>query len=335
MKDADYRKIEQLLEEPKTILISTHRSPDGDAIGSSLGLAGVLVQFGHEVSVVVPDEYPHFLKWMEGTERIQVFEQDAKKARQLAEEAEVIFSLDYNALHRIGDFGESIAQANAIKIMIDHHQQPDEFPDFMLSDNNASSTAELVYVFLQKLGWTSKVNKGIAEALYTGILTDTGSFRFNSTSANTHRITAELMDTGLQVDEVYNQIFDTNRLERLRLMGYTLSEKLKVIPGKPVAYLSLSNEELDRFNFERGDTEGLVNFGLSIEGIKFAAFFRESKESDYIRISLRSKEDVNVNEFARAHFNGGGHINAAGGRSDLSLKQTIEKFETIVTSIEF
>ena len=335
MKQEDYRKIEQLLEQPKAILISTHRSPDGDAVGSSLGLAGVLAQFGHEVNVVVPDDYPHFLKWLKGTERIQVFEQDAKKARQLAENAEVIFSLDYNALHRIGDFGEAIAQANAVKIMIDHHQQPDDFPDYMLSDIEASSTAELIYVFLQNLGWTSKVNKSIAEALYTGIVTDTGSFRFNSTSAHTHRITAELMDAGLQVDEVYNRIFDTNRLERLRLMGYTLSEKLKVIPGKPVAYISLSNEELDRFNFERGDTEGLVNYGLSIEGIKFAAFFRESNESDYIRISLRSKEDVNVNEFARAHFNGGGHVNAAGGRSDLSLKQTIEKFETIVTNTDF
>ncbi len=335
MKKEDYHKIGEILTTPQKILISTHRSPDGDAIGSSLGLALVLKQLNHSVSVVVPDEYPKFLKWLVGTDLIHVFENDAVLARQLANDADVIFSLDYNALNRIGDFSDAILKAEATKILIDHHQQPENFPDFLLSDTSASSTAELVYEFLDQLELTEYINQSVAEALYTGILTDTGSFRFNSTSAKTHRITAELIETGMKIDQVYDKIFDTNRYQRIQLMGYTLSEKLTLIEHKPVAYISLSNQELDRFDFERGDTEGLVNYGLSIEGIKFAAFFRESKESDYIRISFRSKGDTDVNQFARKHFNGGGHINAAGGRSDLSLKETIEKFESIIKNEEF
>lgn len=335
MKKEDYQNIREILTTPKKILITTHRSPDGDAIGSSLGLALVLRQLNHSVSVVVPDEYPKFLKWLAGTDLIHVFENNAVLARQLANDADVIFSLDYNALNRIGDFADAVLNAEATKILIDHHQQPEDFPDFLLSDTSASSTAELVYEFLDQLAFTQYINQSVAEALYTGILTDTGSFRFNSTSAKTHRITAELIETGMQIDQVYDKIFDTNRFQRIQLMGYTLSEKLTLIENQPVAYISLSNEELDRFEFERGDTEGLVNYGLSIEGIKMAAFFRESKESDYIRISFRSKGNTDVNQFARKHFNGGGHVNAAGGRSDLSLKETIEKFESIIENEEF
>lgn len=335
MKKEDYQNIREILTTPKKILITTHRSPDGDAIGSSLGLALVLKQLNHSVSIVVPDEYPKFLKWLAGTDLIHVFENNAVLARQLANDADVIFSLDYNALNRIGDFADAVLNAEATKILIDHHQQPEDFPDFLLSDTSASSTAELVYEFLDQLAFTQHINQSVAEALYTGILTDTGSFRFNSTSAKTHRITAELIETGMQIDQVYDKIFDTNRFQRIQLMGYTLSEKLTLIENKPVAYISLSNEELDRFEFERGDTEGLVNYGLSIEGIKMAAFFRESKESDYIRISFRSKGSTDVNQFARKHFNGGGHVNAAGGRSDLSLKETIEKFESIIENEEF
>ncbi len=334
MEKLTIQDIQELLKTPQKILITTHKSPDGDAIGSSLGLAGVLKQLGHSVNVVVPDAYPKFLAWMEGIEMIHVFEDDAKAANELASEAHVIFCLDYNTFGRIGDYAPAIEKANAIKLLIDHHQQPDDFPNYLKSDTLASSTCELVYDFIEEIEAQQYINKGIAECLYSGIVTDTGSFRFSSTSPKTMRIAAGLMEKGVEVDQLYIKLFDNNRLDRLRLMGYTLSEKLKLKKEFNTAYISLSVDELDRFNFERGDTEGLVNYGLSIEGVKFAAFFRESKDSDYIRISFRSKGTFNVNEFARAHFNGGGHINAAGGRSDLSLQDTIIKFEALLEDYE-
>lgn len=326
----ELNKLHQYLNTPQQILISTHRSPDGDAIGSSLALANALIKKGHSVQVVVPDRYPNFLRWMKGNDLISVFEDDSSAANEMAAEADLLFALDYNALNRIGDFAPAVKASKAFKVMIDHHQQPEAFADITISKPEASSTAELIYDFLDELDWLSLIDQSIAECIYTGIVTDTGSFRFNSTAPRTHRIAAALMEKGLKTDVVFDHVFDTNRVDRLRLMGYTLSEKLVVLPSVQCAYISLSVEELERFNFQRGDTEGLVNYGLSIEGIQLAAFFRESKDSDYIRISFRSKGDVDVNYLARTYFNGGGHTNAAGGRSDLSLEATIERFERIV-----
>lgn len=329
-ENMDYQEIKTLFEESKKIIITTHRGPDGDAIGSSLGLYHFLKSIGQtEINVVVPDQYPDFLKWLPGNEEVKVYEDHREEVAQLCNEADVIFSLDYNAFHRMGALGEVVEKTTGIKIMIDHHQQPDDFAKHMLSDVKASSTCELIHRFIKGIDSKHTLSEEIATCLYTGIVTDTGSFRFNSTTATTHSITAELLESGARPDLIYDKIFDTNSLERLKLVGYALSEKLVVFGENKASYISLTMEELKRFNFKKGDTEGLVNYGLAVNNIRFTAFFRESEEG-FIKISLRSKGSFDVNQLARKYFNGGGHCNAAGGRSDLSMEETLMKFEDII-----
>lgn len=327
----DYLKVKEIFAEQKKIVITTHRGPDGDAMGSSLGLYHFLKAKGQEdVNVVVPDAYADFLNWLPGNDQVVVFESKNKeRAKELCNNADVIFSLDYNALHRMADLGDVVADTKAIKIMIDHHRQPDDYAAHMLSDVEASSTCELIHRFIK--GWDPEfeLSKEIADCLYTGIVTDTGSFRFNSTTAETHHVTAALLDAGTQPDIIYNNVFDTNSLDRMKLVGFALTEKLEVVESAAASFIALTYKELKRFNFRKGDTEGLVNYGLAINGMRFTAFFRESEEG-YIKISLRSKGSFDVNQLARKYFNGGGHCNAAGGRSDLSIEETIAKFKSIV-----
>ncbi len=329
MNENTIQQIKELFSEPKKIVIVCHKNPDGDAIGSSLGLFHYLNKKGHSTTVVVPNDYPHFLKWMPGNETVLKYDSQTKESELFLNTADVIFTLDFNALHRAGDMEQALENSNAIKIMIDHHQQPDDYAKYIYSDVSMSSTCEMVYHFVDMLGDSNLIDASIADCLYTGIVTDTGSFRFPSTTQKTHIVIADLISKGANNADVHNQIFDTNSQSRLQLLGCALSN-LKVFPEYKTAYITLSQKELDNNNFKKGDTEGFVNYGLSLEGIIFAAIFIENKQENIIKISLRSKGDFSVNEFSRTHFNGGGHTNAAGGKSDLSLKETTHKFETLL-----
>jgi len=329
MTKSDISEIKQLLSKPKQIVIVPHKNPDGDAIGSTLALYHYLSAKGHHVSVVVPNDYPDFLKWIPGESTIINHETHTKEANTLIDEAELIFTLDFNALHRTGNMELPLAEANAIKILIDHHQQPDNYAKYIYSDVTMCSTCEMIYHFFEMLNDTDAINPKIATCLYVGIMTDTGSFRFASTTATTHRVIAHLIDRGAVNADIHGNVYDNNSYNRLQLLGVALNN-LKLVQNLNTTYISLSQKELNKYNFKKGDTEGVVNYGLSIKGVRFAAIFIEHKQEGIIKISFRSKDNFDVNEFARAHFNGGGHINAAGGRCDLKLSETIDKFVSLL-----
>lgn len=331
MTKDDIKNIKQLLATPKNIVIVPHKNPDGDAIGSSLALYHYLIKHNHNTTVVVPNDYPNFLKWIPGSDTILKYDSSTNECNTLVEAADIIFTLDFNAFHRTGNMESILEKSDAIKIMIDHHQTPDDYATFMFSDVSMSSTCEMIYHFIDMLGDTNIIDSNIATCIYVGIMTDTGSFRFNSTTSKTHKIVANLIEKGANNAQIHNNVYDNNSYERLQLLGCALSN-LKVIPESRTSYITLSQEELNTYNYKKGDTEGVVNYGLSLENIVFAAIFIEDKQEGIIKISLRSKGSFSVNEFSRAHFNGGGHTNAAGGRSELSLKDAIEKFISILPS---
>lgn len=329
MTEQDIKEIKALLSAPKRIVIVPHKNPDGDAMGSTLGLCHYLLKNNHNATVIAPNDYPEFLKWLPGQDEVIIHESDRVKAESLIEHAEIIFTLDFNALHRAGNMESGLANATAVKIMIDHHQQPDPYANYMFSDIAMSSTCEMVYRFINMLRDAAAIDDQVATCLYAGILTDTGSFRFPSTTSTTHLVTADLISKGADHAEIYNAIYDTNSYERLQLLGVAL-KNMKVLPEYRTAYITLTQEELNAANFRKGDTEGFVNYGLSLKNIIFAAIFIEHKQEGIIKISLRSKGDFSVNEFSRENFGGGGHTNAAGGKSDLGLNDTVEKFISIL-----
>lgn len=328
MTSQDIIKIKELLSSPKKIIITTHRSPDADAIGSSLGMWHFLKKKKHDVIVITPNAYPEFLHWLPGHRGVIKYEEKKKDAKKLVKGAELIFCLDYNALKRMEEFGEVVGDSKAIKILIDHHQQPEDFPDYTFSDVTASSTAQLVYRFLELLEEDHLVDAAMAECLYAGIMTDSGSFRFSSTTSDTHRVVAKLIDAGARPDKIYNRIFDDNSVERMNLLGYTLLHKIKYFPEYRTAMISLTQDELKQFRHRQGDTEGFVNYPLSIKGVRFSALLIEKK--DLIKLSFRSKGSFSVNKFARMNFAGGGHDNAAGGESRASLDETVNKFISLL-----
>lgn len=322
---AELLDINTLLTPENKIVILTHYNPDGDAIGSSLGLKHYLRAKGIPAEVIVPNDFPKFLKWMPESKKVIIGEYKRKYAFEMISNADVIFCLDFNAPSRIGILGEWLTKAKAKKILIDHHQQPEKF-DFVYSDTVIPATSQMIYHFIEALEDESLVNQDIAECLYTGIMTDTGGFRFRSTSAATHRIIANLIEKGADPSVITSNTWDTNTVSRLHLLALVLG-RIEVVNDGKVAILSLTRNELKEYGFQKGDTEGFVNYGLSIAGVKMAAFFMEDLYDDFIKISFRSKDDVDVNQFSRKYFNGGGHINAAGGKSDGSLESTIEDFK--------
>lgn len=319
------------MQQPRKVVIVTHHKPDADALGSSLGLAGYLKKKGHAVQVITPSDYPEFLHWMPGNEGVLIY--DKTKETQIATsiaEAELIFCLDFSALNRIQDLTEFVRSSTAKKVLIDHHLEPEKFAEFDCWDDRAASTAGLVFNLLVDLGETDKIDANIANCLYAGLMTDTGGFRHSNTRHEEFKIASELVRLGANPTLVSKLIYDTNSLERLRLMGFVLSEKLKVLPEYQTAYMTLSAEELKQFGSQTGDTEGFVNYGLSIKGIRLSVMIYERKDS--VKLSLRSLGHFSVNEMARKHFNGGGHKNASGGTSDISLDKTLEKFLSILPS---
>jgi phosphoesterase RecJ-like protein len=328
MIEKELNNLKDLLSIPRKIVITTHKGPDGDAMGSSLAMCNYLIKNGHEVQVITPNEYPRFLDWMKGNESVILYTEQPEKAQQITAEAEVIFCLDFNIISRIDTFAPVVKESKALKVLIDHHQQPDVF-DFNYSDTNACSTAQMVYEFMEMFSDLDKIDADIAECLYAGIMTDTGSFRFSSVTDRTHEIVADLIRKGAKNHLVYDRIHDTNSLDKIKLLGYCLNNKLEVMPEFGTAIISLTNKELKRFNFQKGDTEGVVNYALSIEGISLAGFFVE--KDGMVKISFRSKGDFSVNQLSRDHFNGGGHNNAAGGAYGKSIEEAVGKFKEVIS----
>ncbi|TWO32540.1 bifunctional oligoribonuclease/PAP phosphatase NrnA [Seonamhaeicola sediminis] len=329
MNKQDINSIKQLLSNSKKIVIVPHKNPDGDAIGSSLGLLHYLLKGKHKAQVIAPNDYPSFLKWMPNEVSILKHDSQTKQCVDLINQADIIFTLDFNAFHRTGNMEAVLTESKALKIMIDHHQAPDDYATYMFSDVGMSSTCEMIYHFIDMLGDLDLIDTDIATCLYAGIMTDTGSFRFSSTTSKTHRIVANLIEKGANNAEIHNNVYDTNSYNKLQLLGCALNN-LKVISESRTAYITLSQDELNQYKYTKGDTEGVVNYGLSLEGIVLAAIFIEDKQEGIIKISLRSKGNFSVNDMSRSHFNGGGHINAAGGKSYSSLKDTVEKFISIL-----
>jgi bifunctional oligoribonuclease and PAP phosphatase NrnA len=333
MKTQDIQAIQLLLATPKKIAIIPHRGPDGDAMGSTLALYHFLLKNKQQPVVVAPNDFPEFLAWMPGSETVEIYEKNKEKCTQILEEAELIFTLDFNAFHRVGEMETVLTRLKVPYIMIDHHQNPDDYATFTYSNTAFGSTCEMVYNFINFLGQREVIDKTIATCIYTGILTDSGSFRFPKTTGNTHRIVAELIDLGVENTKIPTLLFDNSSYSRLQLLGRAL-QNMKLLPEHNTSYMALTQEELNEFNFVKGDTEGIVNYGLSIKGILFSAIFIENKEEKSIKISFRSQGEFDVNEFARNHFNGGGHINAAGGKSEVSMEATLSKFEDLVKKLK-
>jgi phosphoesterase RecJ-like protein len=337
MNDIEISKVKELLSSPKKIAIIPHRSPDGDAMGSTLALYHFLLKLNQHPMVIAPNDFPNFLGWLPGSETVLVYENDRTNCTKILHEADLVFTLDFNALHRTGEMEHVLSKLTVPFIMIDHHQKPDDYAIVTYSDTSMGSTCEMIYNFITYLGKADLVDKIIGTCLYTGIMTDSGSFRYPSTTGKTHRIVAELIELGVENSDIHNQVFDANSYNRLQLLGRAL-QNMKVFPEYKAAYISLSQKELDEFNYEKGDTEGIVNYGLTIKGIHFAAIFIEHRPEvsgeNIIKISFRSQGSFDVNQFARDHFQGGGHINAAGGKSYDTLAHAINKFEKLITTIQ-
>lgn len=320
-----------LIDSPQSVVIVTHFKPDADALGSSLGLAGFLKKKGHKVNVITPSDYPDFLAWMPGNQEVLAVDkrpETLQKATSIISAASVIFCLDFSSLSRINDLEMIVRQAAATKVLIDHHLEPEQFAEFEQWDTTSASTAGLVFELIEQLGEVSLVDASIASCLYAGLMTDTGGFRHNNTHHREFLIASRLVAIGADPHEIAKEVYDTNTLERLRLTGYVLSQKLNVLPEYRTAYMTLSQDELKQFGAQTGDTEGLVNYGLSIKGVKLSVLMYDRKEE--IKLSFRSLEDFSVNEMARKYFEGGGHRNASGGTTRLSLEQTLKKFLEIL-----
>ncbi len=318
-----------LLPEPKKIVITFHQKPDADAMGSALGLYHFLIQFGHQVNVISPTNWAGFLSWMPACKKVLDYEIQTAKANDILKAAEWIFCLDFNTMERAKKMADVLMLHPGVKILIDHHQQPQtEAFTFGISDVTKSSTAEMVYDFIIASGYSEKINNEVAECLYAGVMTDTGSFRFTSTSGNVHRMVADLKDRGLEHSHIHEQLFDNFLESRFRFFGHVLLNRMEVMYEYNTALIAIPQSDLIKFNVKTGDTEGLVNFPLSIHGIKLACIIID--RGDERKSSFRSKGGFDVNTFARKYFNGGGHFNAAGGRNTEPLDEVIRKFKSAI-----
>jgi phosphoesterase RecJ-like protein len=318
----------KLLEEKSDVLITTHYNPDGDAIGSSLALYHFLSSLGIKSTVLIPNELPSFLQWMPGVENAVIYVENPESADNLLDSADLIFCMDYNGLGRVKLFTDQLRAAKATRILIDHHVQPENEFDLIFSEIGVSSTSELLYQIVQETGHIASITKEMAECLFVGIMTDTGSFSFACNRPETFEIAANLIKTGMDVEKVHRMVYDTYSESRMRLLGHCLSTNMKILPEHATAYIWLTKEDLEKYDYQQGDTEGVVNYALSIENVAVAALFTE--RDDRVRVSLRSKGEFSVNEFARAHFNGGGHRNAAGGDIFKNMSETLAWFETLL-----
>jgi len=318
-------KVNKAIDNVDKIVIVAHVGPDGDAIGSSLALWHYLMTIDKEPVVIVPNPFPEFLAWMPGADCVLDYDHSKEKADELIASAELIFTLDFNTASRMGKMAEAILTAPADKILVDHHLHPDTYAKIRVSYPEISSTSELIFRLICRMGDFSKINLACAECIYTGMMTDTGSFTYNSNNHEIYAIIAELIKIGIDKDAIYRKVFNTYSIDRLRLMGFCLYHKMKVYPEYRAALITLTEKELSEFNYINGDSEGFVNIPLSIAGVDFSVFMREDTER--IKISFRSQGTFPANKVAADLFNGGGHLNAAGGECGLTLSEAVKKFE--------
>lgn len=326
---------ELLVSSPKNIVITTHQKPDADALGSSLGLYNYLKKYHHHITIVSPTDYPKFLFWMPGNNCVINYEENEQSKNhsdKAIAQADLIFCLDFSSWERLKNVAEPVKKSSAAKILIDHHLNPTVEATYTKWNSSAAATCELIFDLICELGDKNKIDIEIGECLYAGIMTDTGSFRFPSTSKKIHLIIADLIEIGVDNSKIHRMVYDNNSQEKLRFLGFVLYQKLHIMESYNAAYIAISNEELSMFNSQTGDTEGLVNFALSIEGVVFAAIIIERE--DAVKMSFRSSGNFPVNEFASSHFEGGGHKNAAGGKSNLTYKDTLEKFLNLLPSYQ-
>ena len=329
----NWNEVEKRIQTSKHVVILSHRSPDGDSVGSSLALHHYLKNFIDHVQVITPDPAPKFLAWLNGYDTILNYQSHEKQVNEELQKADLICCLDFNTPSRMGDLENAFhLNEGAYIINIDHHQDPDEFADFQLSETTASSTCQLIYDFIFELKGTDKLTVELSEAIYTGIVTDTGSFRFSSTSKHTHNVVAELIEVGINPGRIHENLFNNNSIDRLKLLGFALNERFNVYEKYKAAIIYLFEEDLKRFNYKKGDTEGLVNYPLSVAGIRMAILITE--KDGKVKMSFRSKGDFHVNKLSGKYFSGGGHFNAAGGISDLGVLETVKKLEGIFPEYE-
>lgn len=318
----------KLINDSHKIVILSHKNPDGDAVGSGLALYQYLSDMDKDVSFIVPNQLPLYLKWMADINKVLMYNTAREKGNGLVEGAELIIMVDFNHESRLDEMAKQVMKKNVPKILIDHHPNPQPMADYTYSRTSASSTAEMVYEYLSALSGDVVFRKEISESLYVGIMSDTGSFSYNSSNPLTFKIIGKLLEAGIDKDKITDKVYNNFSAHRLKLLGYALNQKMKVFPQYGAAYISLSLKELEKYRFESGDTEGFVNYPLSIKGIEFTAIFIEKE--DFTKCSFRSKNNFPANKVASEKFNGGGHLNAAGGTSKLSLKETVKKFEAIL-----
>jgi phosphoesterase RecJ-like protein len=328
VQDTIRHNLEQLGKNSGRIIITAHHKPDGDAIGSSLGLYQYFKNAGIDSRVIVPTDYASNLNWLPGNKDVKIYEENIESCDADIANAAYIFCLDFNALTRINEMGKMVRASSATIIMIDHHQNPEDFDHERFVEIGASSTCELIYRYINEHLDSTFVDEKVGQCIYTGLITDTGSFRFSSTTSTTIRTAADLMDLGVVPDKIYRSLFDQNRLERLQLLGHLLSNNLEIIEDGKIALGYLSLQDIERFNIITGDTEGFVNYGLGIAGVKMSALFID--RGPIVKMSFRSTDTFPCNIFSSENFNGGGHKNAAGGASHENLQQTIDKFKAAI-----
>lgn len=331
---ANIDKVETYFERAERVVVVTHISPDGDALGSSLGLCHFLTSQGKTVNVIVPNAFPDFLRWMPGAKDIVRYDKYPEFADKLISEADVLCCLDFNALSRIGDMGKAVKDAPGRKVMVDHHLDPEPFCRVTISHPEISSTSELVFRLICQMGCFDDISFEGAECIYTGMMTDTGGFTYNSNSRDIYFIISELLSKGIDKDEIYRKVFNTYSEGRLRLMGYVLYEKMQVYPQFRSALVWLTREEQGKFQYVKGDTEGFVNIPLQIKGVCFSVFLREDTEKNMIKVSLRSVGSFPCNKVAAEFFNGGGHLNASGGEFYGSMDEAVELFKRALVKYE-
>ncbi len=326
--NSEIQQLKSFLQEAGSAVIVSHENPDGDAIGSAIALARMLKELNIESKVWLPGRFPAYYRWMSGSDDISYYSENKNDIVDHLKNADLLFALDLSSVSRTGKMSETLSHFQGKRVLIDHHINPsyDEF-DLVFSDITVSSTCELLFHLLDLLGILPKMTKEVAEALYVGIMTDTGSFSFNCNSPVTYEVVAHLVKTGVSPDRIHKMVYDNNHENRIRLLGYAL-QKMKVLPQHHTAYISLDKAELKKAGSQPGDTEGIVNFALSIKNIVLAAFF--SVREGEIKVSFRSKGNFSVNDFARKHFNGGGHYNAAGGSFSGTIEEAVKRFESIL-----
>ncbi len=334
ISQANIDHVEKWFERADKIVIVSHVSPDGDAIGSSLGLWHFLNSQDKNVHVIVPNAFPDFLKWMPGAKEVIQYNRYKEFADKLIMEADVICCLDFNVLSRIDEMEEIVRVSPGRKMIVDHHLYPGDYARIVISHPQISSTSELVFRLICQLGNFSDITKEAAECIYTGMMTDTGGFTYNSNDREIYLIIGELLSKGIDKDEIYRNVFNTHSEGRLRLMGYVLDEKMQVFPQFNAALITLTREEQKKFQYKKGDTEGFVNMPLSMKGICFSVFLREDTEKDMIKVSLRSVGTFPCNEVASEFFNGGGHLNASGGEFYGPMEEAVALFKQALVKYE-